>query len=87
MWSAITIQVGTPPQSVSVLPSTAMSETWVVGLDGCDGIMQCANARGGLFLANESSTFSAMGSYALGLDYELGFGGKGYFGSDGIALR
>lgn len=64
-----------------------MSETWVVGLDGCDGTIQCETARGGLFLANESSTFSTMGSYALDLDYELGFGGKGYYGLDNVALR
>jgi hypothetical protein len=33
----VNIRVGTPPQWLSVFPSTASQETWVVGRYGCDG--------------------------------------------------
>ena len=33
----VNIRVGSPPQWVSVFPSTKSEETWVIGRAGCDG--------------------------------------------------
>jgi hypothetical protein len=38
-FSSVNIRVGTPPQWVSVFPSTTGEETWVIGRGGCDGCM------------------------------------------------
>src|SRR5450756_1839188 len=35
-WSSFPLTVGTPPQQVYVLPSTAFTSTWVVGSIGCN---------------------------------------------------
>ena len=85
-WSPFTVKVGTPPQWTYLLPSTSISETWVIGASGCDGTIQCQTLRGGIFLANTSSTFKSEGNYNLGLDPNLGFSGAGYYGLDSIQL-
>lgn len=85
-WSAINIRVGSPDQWLSVFPSTLSQETWVVGLSGCDGTTVCENKRGGLFSANESTTFHPRGFYELNYDAQLGEGGYGYYGLDNIYL-
>ena len=85
-WSAISIRVGTPEQYVSVLPSTLGQETWVVGPAGCDGTTLCTNKRGGLFAANESSSFRSEGLYELNFDPQLGNSGLGYYGLDTVSL-
>lgn len=72
---------------MSVFPNTAISETWVIGLAGCDGTTQCQNVRGGTFAANESTTWESQGTFDSGLDANLGFSGAGYYGLDIIALR
>lgn len=43
--------------------------------------------RGGIFQPNESSTWLDQGTYALGLDPQLGFGDDGQYGLDSIALN
>jgi hypothetical protein len=86
LWSAISIRVGTPEQYVSVLPSTLGQETWVVGPAGCDGTALCTSKRGGLFAANESSSFRSQGLYELNFDPQLGNTGFGYYGLDSISL-
>ena len=85
-WSPFTVKVGTPPQWTYLLPSTSIAETWVIGASGCDGTIQCQTLRGGVFLANTSSTFRSEGNYNLGLDPNLGFSGAGYYGLDTIQL-
>ena len=85
-WSPVSIRVGSPPQWVDVLVSTASEETWVVGPGGCDGTVICQNKRGGLFESNESSTWHDQGYYNLGLDLQLGFSGNGDYGLDTISL-
>ena len=46
----------------------------------------CQDQRGGLFRANESDTWEAIGVYDLGLDQQLGFGGFGSYGLDTVGL-
>ncbi|KEF53009.1 uncharacterized protein A1O9_10917 [Exophiala aquamarina CBS 119918] len=81
-WSPVNIRVGTPQQYVSLLPSTLSQETWVVGPAGCDGTSACTNQRGGLFSANQSTTFQERGPYELN-SHDTGFG---YYGMDTIYL-
>ncbi|KAL2444138.1 hypothetical protein ABEF95_015161 [Exophiala dermatitidis] len=85
-WSAVTIRVGTPEQWLYVLPSTLSQETWVVGPAGCDGTTTCESKRGGLFFANESSTFQPIGFYDLNFDSQLGTAGYGNYGLDTLYL-
>ncbi|KAL2011006.1 hypothetical protein VTN00DRAFT_3724 [Thermoascus crustaceus] len=85
-WSTFKIEVGSPPQSLSVLPNTAGQETWVIGRSGCDGTLRCRHNRGNLFLANESSTWENVGAYDLGFNPQLEDSGPGYYGYDNITL-
>ena len=85
-WSPVSVRVGTPPQWVDLFVSTASQETWVVGNGGCDGTTECLSKRGGVFQANESSTWVNQGPFVLGLDSQLGFGGNGVYGFDNISL-
>ena len=85
-WSPFTIKVGTPPRWVYLFPSTSTGETWVIGASGCDGTVECQTARGGIFLANESSTFVSEGAFDLGLNPNLGFSGSGYYGLDTLEV-
>ncbi|KIW97936.1 uncharacterized protein Z519_01520 [Cladophialophora bantiana CBS 173.52] len=86
LWSAISIRVGSPEQYLSVFPSTLGQETWVVGPAGCDGTTVCQSKRGGLFSANESSSFKPRGFYELNFDPQLGGSGFGYYGLDTLSL-
>lgn len=97
-WSTFRIQVGTPPQSFDVLPSTSGSETWVPLPEGCtaDDPTNCPTLRGvqpfnGLaaegFLTNQSDTWSLTGLYALALEQELGIFANGQYGTDVVGLN
>ena len=68
-WSTFPIQVGTPPQLLKILPSTAGSQTWVVLTQGCtqNDPSNCSSARGGRFHPNSSSTWNQNGAAANGL--------------------
>ncbi|KAH8808916.1 aspartic peptidase domain-containing protein [Xylogone sp. PMI_703] len=85
-WSAVSLRVGTPPQWVDLMVSTASAEIWVVGTGGCKGNPTCSTERGGVFNSNASSTWSTLGFYELGLDTKLGLGGYGYYGFDDITF-
>lgn len=78
--------IGTPAQKVDVFPSTSGQELLAIGLLGCDGTQQCATLRGGLFAANESSTFKADGEYLLGLDVALAPDEQGYYGLETVSF-
>ena len=95
-WSTFTIHVGTPPQALRVLVSTAVGETWAV-LDnktqgGCltKDPSNCADMRGGLFNVNASSTWTDKGIYALGVELNLpdydGVYDNGDYGFDALGL-
>ncbi|WYZ45322.1 hypothetical protein EsH8_VIII_000638 [Colletotrichum jinshuiense] len=84
-WSAVKFQVGTRMQSVDVLVSTSLSEFWVVGSGGCLAKEPlCNTARGNVFTIADSSSWSPLGAWQLGLDY-LGYGGNGDYGLDTLS--
>ncbi|KAI7184775.1 acid protease [Hortaea werneckii] len=91
-WSSFLIEVGNPPQSFRVLPSTSVSEVWVPLPQGCQGIMSdvsdCGDRRGVNaindtaslgFQTNITSTWEAIGIYKLEAEQTL-------FGNDNDAL-
>ena len=66
--------------------STAGQETLVVGEGGCGGVLQCVNARGGVFSIRNSTSWIDQGAYDIGLDTQFNFEGQGSYGFDSIAL-
>ena len=95
-WSTFSIHVGTPPQPVRVLVSTNDGETWVISANKTEGGCLetdppgCAQARGGLFSTNSSTTWQDNGLYGLGieqnLDDYLSIYEAGDFGFDAMGL-
>ena len=89
-WSSFSIQVGTPPQSLRLLPSNSGNAIWPILLQGC-GIgdpNNCGDLRGNLFFPNTSSTWTNIGFYGLILTEEagLGYNGNANFGYDNATL-
>ncbi|KAK7409561.1 hypothetical protein QQX98_008282 [Neonectria punicea] len=83
-WSTVTFLLGSTSQEVDVLVSTALSEFWAVGPGGClPREPHCSAARGGIYTPQESTDWSPLGTWQLGLDY-LGYGGNGDYGQDTI---
>lgn len=85
-WSPVALRIGTPQQWMLFLPNTLSQETWVVGPSGCDGTSLCVGKRGGLFFANESSTFQPQGFYDIDSDSRIFNDQPGYYGFDAVAL-
>ncbi|KAL8915131.1 MAG: hypothetical protein Q9172_006951 [Xanthocarpia lactea] len=86
-WSSFDLRVGTPEQTVRVLPSTAGSATWIVTPGGCEPpSSECSIARGGLFNQTQSSTWNDLGLFTLALEQNLGRNESGAFGLDTISL-
>jgi len=85
-WSMAQIRVGNPEQYLSVYPSTTNSETWVVGPAGCDGTSTCSSLRGGLFAADQSTSWEALGLYELGYSDLSQTTDNGYYGFDNISI-
>ncbi|KAL6718801.1 hypothetical protein ACLMJK_003035 [Lecanora helva] len=77
-WSTFDLHVGTPPQPVRVLISSALGETWVISanktqggcLEGQDPT-SCPQSRGALFNINASTTWQDQGLYGVGLETNL----------------
>ena len=101
-WSSFSIQVGTPPQSFRVLPSTTGAETWIPYPPGCEGILEniadCGTLRGVNnfdgqpsrgFQTNESSTWDLIGIYELATEQNLwgSTGNPGYYGYDTVSME
>ncbi|KAK7551657.1 aspartic peptidase domain-containing protein [Phyllosticta citricarpa] len=100
LWSTFTLRVGTPAQLMRVHIAIGGQETWVVAPTGCVASDangdECHSKRGGLFQANESSTWQSTteiwdnsGIYGLGevvLD-GLGISGQGQYGFDVVGLN
>ena len=91
-WSSFPIQAGTGAvgglQNVRVLVSTAATAIWTIGALGCPGDFGsgCANSRGGLFLTNQSLTWTPNSIYQTGLEMNLGLDSSGYVGYDVATL-
>lgn len=99
-WSTFSVDVGTPPQTFRVFPSTIGEETWVPIPAGCSGIVanvsNCGDLRGvdtfnGIasqgFQQNASSSWKTIGIYELTLEQDLsGSSDAGLYGLDTIAL-
>ena len=92
-WSSFYLEIGTPPQDVKVLISTAAYQTCAVLPQGCidSDPPDCATSRGGQFIPTQSSTWkynnaSANGTFMLGLETNLDYSGNGNYGYDTIVL-
>ncbi|TVY37037.1 hypothetical protein LSUB1_G006190, partial [Lachnellula subtilissima] len=96
-WSSFFLRVGTPPQSVRVMVSTASNQPLVVLPEGCNTTdpSNCPNSRGALFQINGSSSYyvpswihnnSPEGIFSLGIDTNLGYSGNGAYGYDNVSL-
>lgn len=97
-WSTFWVQVGTPPQTVRLLPgtsATAGNTIWVVLPQGCstDDPSDCPSKRGEEFISSKSISWSTTGLANNGLFnlvlYEeglLGYGGNAYYGFDNVTL-
>ncbi|KAF2140925.1 uncharacterized protein K452DRAFT_288326 [Aplosporella prunicola CBS 121167] len=94
-WSTFSFTVGTPPQSLRLLPATGREATWPILPEGCqdseDGNFDaCEDGRGKLFYINESTSWKDEGLWelALWLENQLGAGedARGHFGFDTVGL-
>ncbi|KAF4626713.1 hypothetical protein G7Y89_g11441 [Cudoniella acicularis] len=93
-WSTFAIQIGTPPQTVKVLISTASNQIWAVTPEGCvagDSI-NCETLRGEVYNYTDSTTYVpntaniSSSIYDLGLEEQFGLSGKGRYGFDDVTL-
>ncbi len=89
-WSSFGMQVGTPAQTIRLLPSNSGNAVWPVLPQGCavGDPGNCGDLRGTLFLSNVSSTWTNIGLYGLVLTEEVGLGysGNANFGYDNLTL-
>lgn len=90
-WSTFAIRVGTPFQTLRVLASTAVPETWVIDPLGCSGDTgtHCMNARGLLFDNSTSTSWQEEGLYVLGAETNLPYTenyDRGNYGYDTLGL-
>ena len=89
-WSTFALQVGTPPQTVRLLPATEQSSVWIVLPEGCTptDVPDCPDVRGFEFRINQSSTWSEEGLFELSLDEEvkLGYSGNAQYGYDTVTV-
>lgn len=93
-WSSFQISIGTPPQTVKVLISTASSQTWAILPEGCAQSDQanCTISRGGAFEPTNSSswnnnTATANALFPLLLDNSiLNYTAGGQYGFDNVTL-
>jgi hypothetical protein len=84
-WNTFDLHVGTPPQWVRVLASTASQQTWTIFKDACTD-STCFDSRGRTYNNNESTTWHEKGYYLLWLERHMNFTGNGLFGYDTVGL-
>ena len=88
-WSSFFLRIGNPRQTVRVLVSTAVQETWAIAPAGCQYASDqgsCTTQRGYAFNTSESSSWSEIGTYSLWYERNLGYTGNGDFGFDTVAM-
>ncbi len=90
-WSTFTVQIGTPPQMVRLLPSITGNSIWVVLPLACESssVSACRLNRGNIFTTNDSSTWEHKAIYKLPLHPQqyLPFSGNASFGLDNVTLK
>jgi hypothetical protein len=83
------MQVGSPVQSVRLLPATGEGAIWVIDPLGCPtDVVECGKSRGVIYYNNRTNTWNSIGTYDLSLVEEanLGYTGSGLYGLDTVAL-
>ena len=89
------MQIGTPPQLVRTLLSTASTQTWAVAPEGCIPNVDpanCTDTRGRIYSYNQSTSWvpnmanTSTQIYDLGLEAGLGYQGVGLYGFDNITV-
>ena len=82
------MDVGSPWQSIRVLPSTSGNAIWPVLTEGCtpQDPLDCGERRGSIFKPNESTTWTQIGLYELVIPEEdaLDYSGNSSFGIDNV---
>lgn len=86
-WTVFEVQVGTPPQTLELLPASSQSTIWAVSPDGCTGQSQdstsCNYYRGYTFQSNVSSSYQ-LAAANTSLDYGTTAAAEGYSGTAAI---
>ncbi|KAI9737625.1 MAG: hypothetical protein M1818_005629 [Claussenomyces sp. TS43310] len=94
-WSTFEIRIGTPPQTVRVLPATLWQEIWAVyngtsTLAPCNTTLgvspDCTASRGDVYNSEHSSTWKTEQEANVGLNEDLGYIGEGIYGFDTVGL-
>ncbi len=90
-WSSLNITVGTPPQSLEVLPATEIPEIWAVLPLGCTSTdpSNCTETRGRTFDNTKSSSWITKATYKLQAESNLGYtanSDNGNYGFDSIGV-
>lgn len=94
-WSTFAISIGTPAQSLRLLPATGQSAVWPILPEGCWNDnrteTECADARGKVFLTNQSTSWVEQGIYGLStlfVEHQLGVASdaRAHYGFDTVNL-
>ncbi len=93
-WSSFQVSIGTPPQTVKVLISTASSQTWAILPQGCtqSDLNDCTVSQDAAFRPEDSSTWNnntatANALFPLLLDNSLlNYTAAGLYGFDNVTL-
>lgn len=97
-WSTFDVQIGTPPQTLRILPATVGQEVWVPIPEGCAGIMSgvsdCGDLRGANdpsnrgFKYTDSSSWNQTGIFQLAAEqYLYGTADSGLYALDTVILE
>lgn len=95
-WSTFSLEIGDPPQYVSVLAATSKSNVWAVTPGYCanmSGVSDCSIFRGGLYDFTTSQSFEKITDaeddafeLPFGSELDLGYNGTAVFGTDAVKL-
>ena len=89
-WSTFWMSIGSPPQTLRLLPSTTGDAIWPVLPQGCTrrDPSNCADLRGAVFNPDNSTSWSGIGLFELGVAEErgLGYSGNASVGYDDIRI-
>src|SRR5690242_9474961 len=91
LWSTFAVQIGSPPQTVRLLPSITGNAIWTVWSYVCEvsTISNCVSSRGNVFNFSASSTWKLEGNFSLDLlpQHYLPISGAAVMGYDNITVR